>query len=494
MSRTALVALQAPSPGASSRVEDEQAVYDYAATHGLSVEWAHGEANTMSVAGDADALAGLERLPGVLAVLGLDDRPVARTHIRRPRSSAARALTALQVAQAYNFPGRGDVTAGRGQFIKLVELGGGYPAADVTAYFKGLGLPAPKLIPIGVSGGSNQPGSDADGEVELDVFVAGAIVPGATILIYFGPNTDAGFLATFNAAFHDTTYPGGVVSCSWGGPESSWSKSAMTAFDQAFATAAAAGIPVLCAAGDAGSTDGTGKNVADFPASSPHAIACGGTRLLLNADGSYGSESVWNDDPTQSAGGGGYSGFFARPSYQASAVPGSWRGVPDVTGNADPDTGYEIFVDGQKQVVGGTSAVAPLYAALFALLKAQGHTPTLTDLYGPQVPAGTFHDVTSGSNGGYKAGPGWDATSGLGSIDGSKLLAALQGAGAPSPTPVPTPTPAPTPPPTPSPVTADDADRALWERLGPWTELRHSGQNRLAATAAVTWAKEKGLT
>jgi kumamolisin len=185
----------------------------------------------------------------------------------------------------------------------------------------------------------------------------------------------------------------------------------------------------------------------DFPASSPHALACGGTKLLADSStGAISSEVVWNEiAANEGAGGGGVSDHFPLPPWQASAgVPAraggssgssgsSGRGVPDVAGNADPTTGYQIYSGGQPQVVGGTSAVAPLWAALISrLAEATGQRFGLVQpaLYagvtpGAEVPG--FRDITSGNNGAYAAGPGWDACSGLGSPDGTALLTRLKG-------------------------------------------------------------------
>jgi kumamolisin len=212
----------------------------------------------------------------------------------------------------------------------------------------------------------------------------------------------------------------------------------MQALHQAIEDAAALGVTVCVAAGDNGSSDGVddGMNHVDFPASSPYALACGGTRLET-AGSRITGETAWCDDPDQSATGGGVSDQFGLPGYQQTAgVPPSangdgriGRGVPDVAGDADPDTGYQVRVDGQSTVIGGTSAVAPLWAALIALLNQNLGTrlgflnPVL---YGLSAGSGALCDITSGNNGGYHCGPGWDPCTGLGRPDGSKLLEALQ--------------------------------------------------------------------
>ncbi|MGS0757575.1 S53 family peptidase, partial [Roseateles sp. GG27B] len=200
------------------------------------------------------------------------------------------------------------------------------------------------------------------------------------IAVYFAPNTNQGFLDAITTAVHDSVNKPSVISISWGSAEANWSAQGMTQFDQAFQAAAAMGVTVCCAAGDSGSSDSVadGKAHVDFPASSPFALGCGGTRLTASGQ-TISSEVVWNANPTSSATGGGVSAFFGLPSYQANAhVPtingAGGRGVPDVAGDADPASGYQVRVDGQNLVFGGTSAVAPLWAGLIALMNQKlGH-------------------------------------------------------------------------------------------------------------------------
>jgi kumamolisin len=479
-----------------------------------------------------------QSLDGVVtAVLGLDDRPQARAHFRTrattpaaqapaapaptaqtpaapapPAPAAPPTYTPNQVATAYGFPAGMD---GTGQIVALVELGGGYSTSDLSTYFQGLGIPVPSVTAESVDGVANAPGSDpggADVEVSLDVEVVGAAAPGAKQLVYFAPNSDQGFVDSVSDAAHATPAPV-AISISWGQSEDAWTAQGRTALDDAIADACALGITVCVAAGDNGSSDGAtdGKAHVDFPASSPHALACGGTRLVVSG-GSITSETVWNDGAGGGAGGGGVSDAFPLPSWQATAgvpasanaastgpaagtgartdgttrpaaaggatrpaagtdagagtravsvtrnlgetamkavetvakaavaevrhrttsTPPGWRGVPDVAGNADPDTGYQIMADGQMEVVGGTSAVAPLWAALIArLAQATGKRfgliqPALYAGVKPGTDVQGFNDVVSGNNGAYSAGPGWDACTGLGSPDGPTLLARLQ--------------------------------------------------------------------
>src|ERR1700722_7611584 len=278
----------------------------------------------------------------VVAVLGLDDRPQARPQIRRQAAAAAAAVsyTPLQVAAAYQFPAGTD---GTGQHISIIELGGGFGDSDLTSYFGGLGITPPSVTAVSVDGGQNVAGQDpngADGEVLLDIEVAGSVAPGATQLVYFAPNTDQGFIDAVTTAVHATPTPT-AVSISWGQSEDSWTAQSRTSLDQAIADGAALGVTVCVASGDNGSSDGAsdGGSHADFPASSPHALACGGTSLRIDVQtGAVSSETVWNDGAQGGSGGGGVSDVFAQPSWQARprgsapARSGAGPGAPRRTG------------------------------------------------------------------------------------------------------------------------------------------------------------------
>ncbi|HZP25295.1 MAG TPA: S53 family peptidase [Terriglobales bacterium] len=410
----------------------------------------------------------------VMSVHGLDNRPQAKAHFRlasasaRASAAAAVSYTPLQIAKAYSFPSSGN---GSGQTIGIVELGGGYKQSDLTTYFKNLKIsPAPTVVAISVDGATNSPTGDTSGpdtEVGLDIEVCGAIAPGAKIAVYFAPNTDAGFLDAINQAVMDTVNKPSVISISWGGPESSWTAQSLQSYNSALQSAAAMGVSVCVACGDNGSDDGVGdgQDHVDFPASSPYALACGGTSLQISGS-SISSEVVWNDQSSgDGATGGGVSGTFPLPSYQASAgVPAGknpsgfkGRGVPDISGGADPATGYNVTVDGSSFAVGGTSAVAPLWAGLIALLNQSLGKPVgflNPALYQTGEGAGAFRDITSGNNGDFSAGPGWDACTGWGSPDGANLLKTLSTSGGgttsnPPPPPAPKPKPKPRPKPKP---------------------------------------------
>jgi kumamolisin len=380
-------------------------------------------------------------LAGIVeGVFGLDDRPAARAHLRRitdldgiqPLAAAPRAsFSPVQIGQLYDFPT--DVK-GQGQTVAIIELGGGYRAADLTTYFHGLGLQPPKVTAVSVDHGRNAPSGPggADGEVMLDIEVVGGVAPAANIVVYFAPNTDQGFIDAITTAVHDTVHRPSVISISWGAPEVQWTQASVQAMDQAFQAAAAMGVTVYCAAGDNGASDfppGPGAqpgNHADFPASSPHVVGCGGTHISV-ASTAITDEVVWND-PGDGASGGGFSTLFPRPAWQGAVQGQSGRGVPDVAGDASPLSGYAVRVDGRNTVIGGTSAVAPLWAGLTALLNQKLGKPlgfANSVLYGLAPTSGAFKDIIVGNNNGFNAGPGWDACTGLGRPDGAKLASAI---------------------------------------------------------------------
>jgi len=379
--------------------------------------------------------------PIVDAVLGLDDRPAARPHVqhfsgRMPRVPDVAHYAARAVGRAYGFPDRLD---GWGQTIAMVELGGGFRRRDLDTYFRHMDLPRPNVKAVSVNGARNKPTGHpwgADGEVALDIEVAGSIAPAATIVVYFAPCDERGFVDAVKAAVHDTTRRPSVLSISWGNPEPYWSAQAMRVMNATLHEAAALGVTVTASSGDLGASAGLPRGLAvEFPASSPYVLACGGTRLISD-DGRVRREVVWNDlDAKLGAGGGGISERFARPRYQASACAirsphgRLGRGVPDVAGNADPETGYLVRVDDRWLRVGGTSAVAPLWAGLVALCNQalrQNAGFVNPFLYHRRHHRRVFRPITRGTNGGYRAGPGWNPCAGLGVAEGSRLLEVLR--------------------------------------------------------------------
>lgn len=414
-------------------------------------------------------------LQGLLhAVLGLDTRPVAQTRhlvnhaVQAPtlagKMSARTARSATETAagatvagtagmtgtakatqepyfapnefeKLYNFPA-GD---GTGQCVAILELGGGYMPADNQNYFSELGLKVPEIVAVSVEHARNNPGGfddGADGEVALDIQVIGALAQGAKQAVYFAPNTDEGFLNAVNSAVYDSVNKPSVISISWGAPESLWSTAAMEAMNRAFQTATVLGITVFAASGDNGSSDGLADGLAhaDFPSSSSFVVACGGTTTVANGE-TVASETVWNRMETGGgATGGGISRIFSLPSYQTGlkvtytggkTEPLAMRGTPDISGNADPVTGYLVMVAGKMNVIGGTSAVAPLMAALVARINANVKKPS--GFIHPTIykNAAHFTAITEGNNGAFQAAAGWAATTGLGRPDGQKLQALL---------------------------------------------------------------------
>jgi len=394
----------------------------------------------------------------VEGVFGLDTRPQGTHHFQRPRGVRSASAppgvlyTPLEVASLYNFPAG---VTGQGQCIGIIEFGGGYQTSDLDAYFQELGIDSPSVVSVSVLGATNHPttplgnGGD-DVEVMLDIEVAGGVAPGAQIVVYFAPIYTLGWIRAFKTAIHDSFHNPSVISVSWGGAESTWTRQALRALNEEFKAAAAMGVTICAPAGDNGYTDGLPGSTAhvDFPGSSPYVLCCGGTSLR-STDDTISSEAVWNDGPNPanptSATGGGVSAFFPVPSYQSGAnVPPSvnppyntGRGAPDVAGVADPNTGYKIRVDGVDLwtapppvggPVGGTSAVAPLWAGLIALINEQlGKSVGFINplLYSQVAEGGGLRDITSGNNGAYKAGTGWDPCTGLGSPDGTTLAGLL---------------------------------------------------------------------
>ncbi|GHB11182.1 kumamolisin [Streptomyces tendae] len=374
----------------------------------------------------------------VVSVIGLDTRPRLRPEFRTFPGQQRLLYTPPELGALYRFPAGTD---GSGQTLAIVVTGGGFRAEDMDAYFTGLGLPVPAIRTVSVGGAQNEPGGPGDLEVVLDVQVAGALAPGADLVVYFAPNSDQGAIDALRAAIHATPTPT-AISLSWGAPEAHSSDQVLRAMDDLFAEAAALGVTVCAAIGNEGSSDGVydGGSHVNFPASSPHVLACGGTTLVGSPDtGTIESETVWNTG-ADGATGGGVSRFFGLPEWQASVgvparvgsdTPG--RGVPDVAANADPATGYQILFNGQTGFIGGTSAATPLWAALVCRL-AQGLGRPLGLLApllyegptGPDRVTEGFRDVVAGNNGAYASSPGWDPNTGLGAPDGTALLESLR--------------------------------------------------------------------
>lgn len=480
----------------SASDDDIAKVSEFAKAHGLNVVRADAAERSVVLAGPVSAMdsafdvklmcyshpaggqyrgrVGPVHVPKELStiiegVFGLDNRPQARRHIGfRPlptgmsHASTARPwFTPLELGHLYNFP-PGD---GAGECVGILEFGGGFSTKDLDAYWQSLGVaPAPHVLAVPVGSARNQPGvdPDSDGEVMLDIEVVGALAPAATIAVYFSHFTERGWVDALSAAVHDKKNRPRVLSISWGWAEGEgmWTLAALQAVHQSLKEAALLGVTVLVASGDDGSSDdiADGHAHVDYPAADPFSIGVGGTTLKASADHQkITSEVVWNGGPRATAGGaggGGVSTVFPLPTFQAgigvpvSVNPGhhAGRGVPDVAANADPQTGYFVRTGGKNGVIGGTSAAAPLWAALVARINARAKQPL--GYFTPQLYAviakshaatRALHDVTSGTNdttghiGGYPARAGWDACTGLGTPDGMRLRDALVGAGTAAP-------------------------------------------------------------
>ncbi|HEV2675168.1 MAG TPA: S53 family peptidase [Aliidongia sp.] len=371
----------------------------------------------------------VELLPIVEAVLGLDDRPAAfakalpMTGVPIPAGYRPN-----QIGAFYGFP---IGVTGAGQCIAIIELGGGYLDGDNQAAFQAMGLPLPTIVAVPVDGAANAPGHStaADEEVALDLQVAGGVAPGATLAIYFAPATYAGFVDAVSAAIHDTAHKPSAISISWGIDESAWSGPARQAMDSAFQDAATLRISVFVASGDNLATNGNkdGALHVQYPASSPWAIGCGGTAIATDGQ-AISSEAAWSDTGNGEGTGGGISTLYPVPDFQKPANAATGRGVPDVAGSAAQPSGYAVMLNGVSKVIGGTSAVAPLWAGLVALINERASQPVgffLPTLYAePDLlrPITEGDNKPKGTDTGYAAGPGWNACTGLGVPRGQALF------------------------------------------------------------------------
>jgi hypothetical protein len=400
--------------------------------------------------------------PIVEGVFGLDNRQMARPqlvkNVARPdHATPAQGLSPLtppEVARLYDFPTSPNAA---GQTIAIFEFGGGYKPTDVQLFYNSIGAPVPAITAVSVNGATNNPGTDGyTTETLLDIAVAGSVAPGAKLAVYFAPWTEQGWLDIVTTAVHDAVNKPSVISISYGWPELdtfgalTWSLQTIQAVTATFQEAAALGVTVVVSSGDSGSGCGVGNGKAHvlYPGTDPGVTCVGGTSIS-NVSGASFTEHVWNDNGIT---GGGISDIFCAPNFSLpiwqnwAAVPGSindghkGRGVPDIAGNADPASGYVLYQNGASiGAYGGTSAAAPLYAGLAALLNAGFAEPIgflNVNLYAAPF-ASAYRDVNDGQSNasggapGYRSGPGWDACTGLGSVIGTGLQAALNGMGLP---------------------------------------------------------------
>jgi len=387
----------------------------------------------------------------ISAVVGLNNVTTFHNHIHM--QNILRSRTANAAAPEGNAPGGGlapaDITKaygvpssvnGSGQTLALFELDG-YDPSDITAYEQQFNLPNVPLENVLLTGATGDAGQGAI-EVVLDIEMMAGVAPNASkILVYEGPNSSAGVIDTYAKIASDNLAQ--QISSSWGEAEDQAAASDMQSEGTIFKQMVAQGQALYSAAGDSGAEDDGSALSVDDPSGQPNVIAVGGTTLTIGSNSDYQSETTWNDLSSGSgAGGGGISKIWTIPSYQkavmASDKQGSttMRNVPDVSLNADPETGYGIYQGGQWQIVGGTSAAAPLWAAFNALVNQKRIESALSSLGFPAAAlyaigsgsgyASGFNDIIKGTNGtgsdSFTAVKGYDNASGLGTFKGEGLL------------------------------------------------------------------------
>ncbi len=378
------------------------------------------------------ALSVPSQLSQIEAVIGLNNtRKSYPRFIRRPESRASQpgGISPATIKTAYNFnPIYGAGITGKGQHIAIATYDG-FKIKDVQQFYKLSNLsPTPKVDQVKFNGTPAYSENSAM-ETQLDAEMSGMIAPGAKVHVFASAtNDDAGELAMFTAILDDNRAQ--VVNYSWGGCETQLDPTHQSEMDQVFARAVAQGVNIMVASGDNGSDScGDKTTAADWPAANPNVVAVGGTTLSVNKNGSA-SEVAW------SGSGGGISSLFDLPVWQNDlGAPYVKRTYPDVSFNADPNSGQAIYAHNNGKagwiVIGGTSMAAPQWSGFLALV-AQARSnqsraplgflnPIIYGLSSSQIKS-DFNDVTSGSNGAYNAGPGFDAVTGLGSMNAALLL------------------------------------------------------------------------
>lgn len=433
------------APGAAAKVSS------YLAAQGLKVGQLTANGLTLSATGTATQIAkafgttlGTYRdhtgrqfyankvapvLPAEIAgvvtdVSGLSDYAVSHQNTVRGQSGAkaTSGYTPTQIRSGYNL--NSAISAGytgKGQTVALEEFSA-FTQSDVNTYDKKFSLTPSTPTVVKSDGGTTD--TSGEDEVELDIEVVQAIAPGAAIKVYEAPNSDAGEAAVYAQLVSDDVP---IISTSWGQDEAAETASNRVALNTDFQEAAAQGQSIYAASGDDGSDDaGNGGTSVDFPAADPYVTGAGGTTLKLSSSGAWSSEKAW------SGSGGGVSSYFATPSFQAGVNSGSYRTVPDVAADADPSTGWAIYTEGSWAEYGGTSAAAPNWAAFTAIYDDEAGAlgkaklgfanASIYTLAGSSSYNSAFHDVTSGSNGAYSAGKGYDEVTGWGSYNGANFL------------------------------------------------------------------------
>ncbi len=309
------------------------------------------------------------------------------------------------------------VSFGGGLYGNL-SMGGELTYSDCHKYWKSIGMTEMPTIMIKTIGNTTNSPNENDGatlENTIDIQQIGACCPSSNlnIILYIAENDINNFPLVLNTILNDTIHPPSVISISWGAPEIYFPQDLLTTINNIFATAVSKGINVVVASGDNGSNDGVGGASvnADFPASSPNVVACGGTKLICK-NGNYDNKTI---ETAWSNGGGAASNFFNKPDYQSN-INGNYRVVPDISMNAAPSTGVSYNLNNKKYIVGGTSIVAPTMAGFIV---ASGINKFINNTM--YLSNNCFHDIISGNNGANHAKIGYDACTGLGSIIGNNL-------------------------------------------------------------------------
>ena len=442
------------------------------------------------------------RLPAALGgaatgVVGLDTRPVFGNHPRVSGSSrfghapahtgfassvsgyqtrsgtpsgcagaiAGRGFTPNQYLTAYEYAGlQAGGTTGAGERVALIEIDG-FRHSDITTFASCFGLPVPAINAYGVNLGRPLP---PGGESTLDLEVLDAAAPGLKAIdVYESRSRASDVLRSLTAPLQSNRRVPEIISASLGTCEPALAlaigAAGVRAVEGELALTTAAGISVLAASGDTGSSDCIGRNgpipalAVNFPASSPYVTGVGGTNFALTPTNQIAQQSVWNDAPGNvGAGGGGLSRLFTRPRYQKGFLAAPRRGVPDLALLSDPLPGYAVYCTARDCLqggpgpwisVGGTSAATPLLAGGLALvdqiLRSRGKqnlgsaNSALYSIARRHPTAGVFSDITSGNNdlgpvlpsgnrkplGCCTAVPGYDLVTGLGGVDLGKLAA-----------------------------------------------------------------------
>ncbi len=392
----------------------------------------------------------------IIGIIGLDSAavwhshnvavPVTGTSPNQIGTGPGGGLAPNDISKAYNLAAVS--FNGAGQTLGLFELDG-YNGSDIAAYVSNFGLPSVSLHNVLVDGASGNPGSGA-AEVTLDIELHIALAPGASrILVYEAPNSATGVVDAYDRIAADNLAK--QISTSWGLSEISSTWTIISAENSIFLQMAAQGQSIYAAAGDQGAYDNGLTLSVDDPASQPYMVGVGGTKLFVNGDGTYNHETTWNFNGTVNggAGGGGISSIWNIPAWQLGAVGGpslgstNMRNVPDVSLDADPNTGYSIYFQGGWTIYGGTSCAAPLWAAFTARVnqqRAASGAPPLgfANLAIYQIARGatygtSFHDIADAStNLFYPAVTGYDLATGWGSFNGANLLAGLSTAEGPA--------------------------------------------------------------